>query len=164
MPEAGEQNPLLRMTAFYALESNHQTVLWDVRPDVVIMYDPDMACIRQLEVGGRVVGSWLHSGETLLGSSFGVSVGELARGRWECCFSVQELRCSFPLPGLNIACIGQTGVGDSWLLTGEVHAQLHPFKGVCLTAGYLGRCSCAGSACSGSCLNRTLMLDPSWLA
>eukprot|EP00891_Asterochloris_glomerata_P002772 jgi/Astpho2/2772/gw1.00050.23.1_t len=50
LPEAGEQNPLLRMTAFYALESNHQTVLWDVRPDVVIMYDPDMACIRQLEV------------------------------------------------------------------------------------------------------------------
>ena len=56
------------MTAFYALESNHQTVLWDVRPDVVIMYDPDMACIRQLEVGGRVAGSWLHSGEMLLGS------------------------------------------------------------------------------------------------
>ena len=58
LPEAGEQNPLLRMTAFYALESNHQTVLWDVRPDVVIMYDPDMACIRQLEVSGRVVGGW----------------------------------------------------------------------------------------------------------
>ena len=74
------------MTAFYALECNHQTVLWDVRPDVVIMYDPDMACIRQLEVGGRVAGSWLHSEGMLLGSCFGASVGKLAGGRWECRF------------------------------------------------------------------------------
>ena len=35
---------------FYNLESREEGILWDTKPSYVIMYDPDMAFIRQLEV------------------------------------------------------------------------------------------------------------------
>jgi hypothetical protein len=36
---------------FHALESRNDGVLWDVQPAFVVVYDPDVAFVRQLEVG-----------------------------------------------------------------------------------------------------------------
>ena len=46
-----EQSPLLEAVGFYALESRNDGVLWDRAPACVIMYDSDVAFVRQLEVG-----------------------------------------------------------------------------------------------------------------
>ena len=44
-------NPLLENVTFSALESRNDGVLWDCNPACVIMYDSDVAFVRQLEVG-----------------------------------------------------------------------------------------------------------------
>ena len=49
--EPHEQSPLLEAVGFYALESRSDGVLWDRAPACVIMYDSDVAFVRQLEVG-----------------------------------------------------------------------------------------------------------------
>ncbi len=41
---------LSQFVRFYNLESREEGILWDTKPSYVIMYDPDMAFIRQLEV------------------------------------------------------------------------------------------------------------------
>ncbi len=48
---AEEQSPLLEGVHFLALEGRNMGLLWDVRPAFVIVYDPDIAFVRQLEVG-----------------------------------------------------------------------------------------------------------------
>lgn len=48
--EGEEQQPLLEGVAFHALDSRVDGVLWDVAPAHVIMYDSDIAFVRQLEV------------------------------------------------------------------------------------------------------------------
>lgn len=47
----GEESPLLKGVHFCALDGRDMGVLWDVQPAFVIMYDPDIAFVRQLEVG-----------------------------------------------------------------------------------------------------------------
>lgn len=47
---AEDLGPLLRGVRFAALDAHQEGVLWDVCPAFVIMYDPDVAFIRQLEV------------------------------------------------------------------------------------------------------------------
>ena len=42
--------PLLEGVSFHALESRNDGVLWDCNPSCVIMYDSDVAFVRQLEV------------------------------------------------------------------------------------------------------------------
>ncbi|KAK9857610.1 hypothetical protein WJX84_003319 [Apatococcus fuscideae] len=48
--EASEEEALTHFVRFYNLESKEEGVLWDVKPSYIIMYDPDMAFIRQIEV------------------------------------------------------------------------------------------------------------------
>lgn len=45
-----DRGPLLRGVCFAALDSHQEGLLWDVCPAFVVMYDPDVAFIRQLEV------------------------------------------------------------------------------------------------------------------
>lgn len=45
-----EQDGLLKDVVFYALDSRQETILWDVKPSFVIVYDPDITFVRQLEV------------------------------------------------------------------------------------------------------------------
>lgn len=40
----------LQGVVFHALESRDESVLFDVQPAFVVMYDPDISFIRQLEV------------------------------------------------------------------------------------------------------------------
>lgn len=46
-----ERSPLLEGVSFHALESRNDGILWDCAPACVIMYDSDVAFVRQLEVG-----------------------------------------------------------------------------------------------------------------
>ncbi len=49
--EAAEDlGPLLQGVLFAALDSHDEGLLWDVCSRFVVMYDPDIAFIRQLEV------------------------------------------------------------------------------------------------------------------
>lgn len=48
--QASETEGVGRFVRFYNLESKEEGILWDVKPSYVIMYDPDMAFIRQIEV------------------------------------------------------------------------------------------------------------------
>ena len=41
---------LLKGVEFYALDSRQESILWDVKPAFVIVYDPDVTLVRQLEV------------------------------------------------------------------------------------------------------------------
>ena len=41
---------LLKDITFYALDSRQETILWDVKPAFVVVYDPDVTFVRQLEV------------------------------------------------------------------------------------------------------------------
>ena len=41
---------LLKDVTFYALDSRQETILWDVKPAFVVVYDPDVTFVRQLEV------------------------------------------------------------------------------------------------------------------
>ena len=41
---------LLKDVAFYALDSRQESILWDVKPAFVVVYDPDVTFVRQLEV------------------------------------------------------------------------------------------------------------------
>ena len=61
---------------FYNLESKEEGVLWDVKPSYVIMYDPDMAFIRQIEVKLLTYSLFLHPGMLMPLSRY-----KLARGR-----------------------------------------------------------------------------------
>ena len=45
-----EEDRLLKDVVFYALDSRQETILWDVKPSFVIVYDPDITFVRQLEV------------------------------------------------------------------------------------------------------------------
>jgi hypothetical protein len=45
-----DRGPLLRGVHFAALDAHQEGLLWDVCPAFVVMYDPDVAFIRQLEV------------------------------------------------------------------------------------------------------------------
>ena len=45
-----EEDGLLKDVVFYALDSRQETILWDVKPSFVIVYDPDITFVRQLEV------------------------------------------------------------------------------------------------------------------
>ena len=47
-PEADEG--LLKDVEFYALDSRQESILWDVKPAFVVVYDPDVTFVRQLEV------------------------------------------------------------------------------------------------------------------
>ena len=47
-PSSG--SPLLEAVSFHALESRNDGALWDCSPGCVIMYDSDVAFVRQLEV------------------------------------------------------------------------------------------------------------------
>ena len=46
-----DRSPLLEGVSFHALESHDDGTLWDCLPACVIMYDSDVAFVRQLEVG-----------------------------------------------------------------------------------------------------------------
>ena len=41
---------LLKNVVFYALDSRQESILWDVKPAFVVVYDPDVTFVRQLEV------------------------------------------------------------------------------------------------------------------
>ena len=43
-------SPMMRGVMFYALESQQESLVWQVQPTHVVLYDPDIAFIRQLEV------------------------------------------------------------------------------------------------------------------
>lgn len=45
-----EISPLLQNVHFCALDGKDMGVLWDVHPAFVIVYDPDISFVRQLEV------------------------------------------------------------------------------------------------------------------
>lgn len=45
----------MKDVVFYALDSRQESILWDVKPSFVIVYDPDITFVRQLEV----TPSWL---------------------------------------------------------------------------------------------------------
>ena len=45
-----KEDGLLTDVVFYALDSRQETILWDVKPSFVIVYDPDITFVRQLEV------------------------------------------------------------------------------------------------------------------
>ena len=48
---AGEnEEGLLKDVVFYALDSRQESILWDVKPGFVVVYDPDVTFVRQLEV------------------------------------------------------------------------------------------------------------------
>jgi hypothetical protein len=49
-----EPSPLLEGVHFFALEGKDMGVLWKVRPAFVIVYDPDIAFVRQLEVRSTI--------------------------------------------------------------------------------------------------------------
>lgn len=49
-----EEGPLLRGVRFLALEGHEEGALWDLRPCFVVLFDPDIAVIRQLEVNYSV--------------------------------------------------------------------------------------------------------------
>ena len=46
--EAG--SPLLRDVFFHSLDGKDMGILWEAQPCFVVMYDPDVAFVRQLEV------------------------------------------------------------------------------------------------------------------
>ncbi len=50
--EEGEEDvgPLLRGVHFLALEARGEGALWDLRPSFVVLFDPDIGVIRELEV------------------------------------------------------------------------------------------------------------------
>ena len=74
--------------AFHALDSRVDGVLWDVRPAYVIMYDSDIACVRQLEV-------------TLLGLK---GVGFALPWSQACCgMLLVPLRCEHAQPGQQMS-------------------------------------------------------------
>ena len=41
---------LLKDVVFYALDSRQESIVWDVKPAFVVVYDPDVTFVRQLEV------------------------------------------------------------------------------------------------------------------
>jgi hypothetical protein len=47
---AKQQQPQQRRIHFYALDSQDPAVLWRVAPGFVVVYDADLAFLRQLEV------------------------------------------------------------------------------------------------------------------
>lgn len=48
--EGDAEGELLKDVIFYALDSRQESILWDVKPSFVIVYDPDITFVRQLEV------------------------------------------------------------------------------------------------------------------
>ena len=48
--KGGEGAPLLKGVQLLALEAHEEGALWDLRPCFVVLFDPDIAVIRQLEV------------------------------------------------------------------------------------------------------------------
>ena len=48
--EAGKAAGLLQDVYFCALDSKDVGVLWEIEPAYVIVYDPDISFVRQLEV------------------------------------------------------------------------------------------------------------------
>jgi hypothetical protein len=47
------RSELLQGVQFHSLESRDESVLFDMEPAFVLMYDPDIAFVRQLEVWVR---------------------------------------------------------------------------------------------------------------
>lgn len=45
---------LLKNVVFYALDSRQESILWDVKPAFVVVYDPDVTFVRQLEVRNTI--------------------------------------------------------------------------------------------------------------
>ena len=45
---------------FYALDSRQESILWDVKPSFVVVYDPDITFVRQLEVLSCSTGLQVH--------------------------------------------------------------------------------------------------------
>lgn len=58
--EDGSEGELLKDVVFYALDSRQESILWDVKPSFVVVYDPDITFVRQLEVRICSTGSLLH--------------------------------------------------------------------------------------------------------
>ena len=48
--DAESDEGLLQDVEFYALDSRQESILWDVQPVFVVVYDPDITFVRQLEV------------------------------------------------------------------------------------------------------------------
>lgn len=48
--EGRREAPLLEGVQLLALEAHEEGALWDLRPCFVVLFDPDIAVIRQLEV------------------------------------------------------------------------------------------------------------------
>ena len=48
--DAESDEGLLKDVEFYALDSRQESILWDVQPVFVVVYDPDITFVRQLEV------------------------------------------------------------------------------------------------------------------
>lgn len=48
--DAASDEGLLKDVEFYALDSRQESILWDVQPVFVVVYDPDITFVRQLEV------------------------------------------------------------------------------------------------------------------
>ena len=46
----GETSPLLQNVHFFAVDGKDMGVLWEVQPAFVIVYNPDISFVRQLEV------------------------------------------------------------------------------------------------------------------
>ena len=41
---------LLKNVHFHSLDSNNESILWETDPDIVVMYHPDTAFVRQVEL------------------------------------------------------------------------------------------------------------------
>lgn len=71
---AEEEAPLLAGVRLLALDSHDDVRVWEEAPAFVVMYDPDIAFIRQLEVNQcdnvpfSLIGSPLTSADHLIGS------------------------------------------------------------------------------------------------
>ena len=52
--DAEADEGLLKDVEFYALDSRQESILWDVQPVFVVVYDPDVTFVRQLEVRHHV--------------------------------------------------------------------------------------------------------------
>ena len=48
--DEGETSPLLQNVHFVAIDGKDMGVLWEVQPTFIIVYNPDISFVRQLEV------------------------------------------------------------------------------------------------------------------
>lgn len=55
LEQEGETSPLLQNVHFFATDGKDMGVLWEVQPAFVIVYNPDISFVRQLEVSSALL-------------------------------------------------------------------------------------------------------------